>query len=589
VRRLCSFLRSIAALLLAFGSGVGAHSVAAQDSSKVKVQIEGIKAPLERNVRAVMRLARAEDEGLLPKAELRRLYQRSENDIRLALEPFGFYQPVVESSFADSGTVARAHYVIDPGPAVKVTKVTITLVGPGKNSAEFVKAVERFPVHEGDTLHHVSYEAGKLALLRLASDSGYLDARFDTSAVLVNREAGTAIVDLRFDTGSRFKFGPVRFEQKILDDAVLRRRIPFRSGQFWNQGRLLELQTALAEDPYWLRVEVMPQRREANDSLEVPIRVVLEPRRRRAFEFGLGYGTDTGPRGRFNANLRWVNRKGHTVTTEFVASTLQQSADVRYIIPAFGHPTGNLTVEAGYARLVPNTSTSDVLTGGLKLDRHRLDWRQAVSLIYQRESFTVGVDTGVSNLLIAGLTMERSHADDKLFAGRGFKATIDIQGSEKALFGTSSFLLARATGKVVYRFAPKFRVLARGEIGHIFSTEFRSLPPTLRFFAGGDQSVRGFGYLQLGPTDSLGHVIGGRALLVTSAEVDYQILNRWLVAAFTDYGNATDRFTLTGLEQSAGLGVRFLAPIGFLRLDVAFPVSRTGLAPRLHFSIGSDL
>src|SRR5262249_58592354 len=183
-------------------------------------------------------------------------------------------------------------------------------------------------------------------------------------------------------------------------------------------------------------------------------------------------------------------------------------------------------LEGGYGHWVRNRSTSALLVGGVPLDRHRLDWRQAISLVYQRESFTVGVDTGVSNLIIAGLTIQRSHADQKLFASRGFRATLDLQGSEKALYGTSSFLLARTSGKVVYRFAPKLRVLARGEVGHIFSTDFHSLPPTLRFFAGGDQSVRGFGYQQLGPTDSTGHVIGGRGLLVTSLEFDYQLFPR---------------------------------------------------------------
>src|SRR5262249_38571995 len=165
----------------------------------------------------------------------------------------------------------------------------------------------------------------------------------------------------------------------------------------------------------------------------------------------------------------------------------------------------------------------------------------------------------------------------------------DVQATPSGITGPVSLLQLHGTVKGVYQFLPKTRVLARLEVGRIFTNRFRALPPTIRFFAGGDQSVRGFGYLQLGPTDSLGNVIGGPALVVSSVEVDRRVLPRWFLAAFTDYGNATNTLSLSGLEQSVGVGIRFLAPIGLIRVDVAMPVSRSGAPIRLHFSIGPDL
>ncbi|MEO8452806.1 MAG: BamA/TamA family outer membrane protein, partial [Gemmatimonadota bacterium] len=210
--------------------------------------------------------------------------------------------------------------------------------------------------------------------------------------------------------------------------------------------------------------------------------------------------------------------------------------------------------------------------------------------------FTVGVDSAVANLLIAGASYERTRSDSKIFPLRGLRLRGNIQGSQKGVIGTASFFQAKAGAKLVYGFAPQFRVLARAEIGQTLTKNFHALPPTLRYFTGGGQSVRGFDYLTLGPVDSTGHVIGGPSLVVGSVEVDYHLLPRWLVAAFTDMGNATERLSLSGLQQSVGVGIRFLAPIGLIRVDAAFaiggpttPFRKAGNPFRLHFSIGPDL
>jgi translocation and assembly module TamA len=286
---------------------------------------------------------------------------------------------------------------------VKVRSLNITLAGPAKDDPAFLKAVAAFPLKQGDTLNHLRYQVGKLGILTVASDSGYLDAKYDTSAVVVDRDRGAADVKMRFETGERFKYGPVHFAETIIDQDVLARRVPFRRGQPWKQVRLLELQTLLAQDPFFSRVEVFPERDSAQ-GLEVPIRVEVQPRKRQAYEFGLGYGTDTGPRGRAAARLRWLNRRGHHANSEVVLSTLEQSIQGEYVIPAFAHPTGNLIFQVGYARLQPTTSTSRSLTGAIKLNRYRLGWQETLSLAYLREAFTVGVDSGNADLMIGGVS-----------------------------------------------------------------------------------------------------------------------------------------------------------------------------------------
>jgi translocation and assembly module TamA len=378
----------------------------------------------------------------------------------------------------------------------------------------------------------------------------------------------------------------VTFNQSILDTSLLNTRIPFKRGELFQLHQLLDLQTSLGEDPYFNRVEVNPRVEQANAALEVPIVVDLVPRPTQGYEAGLGYGTDNGPRGRASVDLRRLNRRGHYARAEVIGAFVEQSVSTEYNIPAFGHPKGVLSFVAGYAILNPTTSNSRSLRVGARLSRPRLGWRESFSLTYQRSTFEVGVDTGTSTLFIPGASWERTRSDSRIFPSSGLRLRLDLQGSREGFLARTSFFQAKASGKAIRSLGPRIRVLVRAEAGRTFTDAFRELPPTLRFFTGGDASVRGFGYLSLGPRITK-LTIGGPNLVVGSLETDFRVMPRWAVAVFTDAGNAFDE-TLD-LEQSIGAGIRWLSPVGLIRVDVAQPVTRTDATPRLHLSIGPDL
>lgn len=558
----------------------------------VRVEVTGVSGDVERNVRQVLAIARAARDGKLSLERLRQLHRQADGDIELALEPFGYYRPTVAKSLDVAGRPWVARYEIETGPAVLVRTLSLRVTGEGAETPAFRKAVADFPIHQGDTLHHLPYETGKLVLLTIANDSGYLDAKFDTAEVLVDRRASTADIVLHFDTGPRFVFGPVSFEQDVLDPKFLDTRVPFHQGEPYRGDKLLQLQTTLGEDAYFRQIEVMP-RRDLAQGREVPIEVRLLPRRPREYEFGGGYGTDTGPRGRVAVQWRRLNRRGHTAEAEITASPVEQSISTQYRIPAVGSPTGTLTFLAGYAFLNPAVSSSKTFLAGARLTRQRFGWLESLSLTYHHEAFGVGVDSGTSNLLIAGASWERTRSNDRLFPTRGLRLRLSLQGSRRGVLAASSFAQLEATAKLIRAIAPRTRVLVRADIGRTFSDDFRRLPPTLRFFGGGSESVRGYGYLSLGPQDSLGNVIGGPILEVGSLEIDHRILDRWAIAAFTDVGNALQDFSLSvhqgALEQGVGGGIRWLSPIGLIRIDGAFAVTRPGTPFHLHFSIGPDL
>jgi translocation and assembly module TamA len=125
-------------------------------------------------------------------------------------------------------------------------------------------------------------------------------------------------------------------------------------------------------------------------------------------------------------------------------------------------------------------------------------------------------------------------------------------------------------------------------VGAMAVSNFSDLPPELRFFAGGDRSVRGFDYQQIGDTNDTGGVIGGRYLAVASAEMEYYIPQGYGVAAFVDAGDAFN--DQPNSNVGAGLGLRWKSPVGLLRLDVARPVvTDLNTAWRVHLIIGPDL
>lgn len=559
----------------------------------VRVEVEGVDDDLRDNVRRHLSLVEARGDDDLDEGRIRRLHRRAEEEIGEALAPFGYYRPTVRSSLEredPASTSWTATYRVDPGPPLRVSELDVRVAGEGSGDAGFEALVRSFPLSEGDVLDQVAYEEGKEAFAEHAAESGYLDAAFDAAEIRIDRAAYTSEVELVFDTGPRFRFGPVTFHQDFLNPDLLRGYVTFERGEPFDLDELLKLQNALSDSPYFARVEVLPDR-EAAEGAEMPVRVDLTPSARQKWTTGVGYGTDTGPRGRVGLEVRRVNRRGHRARGDVLGSGIEKSLAATYEVPGAYPRTDVVTYSLGYRDLDTDTSDSETGLLGVGLTRSRGDWREGYSLTFQREDFTVGLDSGISDLLIPQTSWALTHADDRIFPSHGRNVDLLLRGAAEGLLSDSTFLQARAAAKYVRTLVPDVRLLGRATVGYIQTDDFRSLPPSIRFFAGGDQSVRGYAYQELGPTDEEGNVIGGEALVLASIEADwlfYERFGRWGLAAFFDTGNALDE--LSGdLESGAGAGLRWLSPIGLVRADAAWAVTEPGTPVRFHLSIGPDL
>jgi translocation and assembly module TamA len=283
-----------------------------------------------------------------------------------------------------------------------------------------------------------------------------------------------------------------------------------------------------------------------------------------------------------------LNRRGHRAEAEIQASQILQSFQTSYFIPGPYPRTDVLSFNVGYQREDTDTSLSETGLIGAQRTQSRGGWREALSLTYQREDFEVGLDSGISNLLVPGASWERVKADDRIFTTNGYRLRLGIQGAEGSLLSDSSFLQGNVQAKAIRTLGERNRIIGRAEFGYTQTDELRELPPRFRFFAGGDQSVRGFGYREVGPEDEEGNVIGGESLMVASLEYELRFLEKWGAAVFYDTGSASESFGGV-LSRGAGLGLRWRSPIGPIRADVAWALSEEGRPIRFHLNIGPDL
>ena len=542
---------------------------------------------VRQNVLSVLSIEDARKDKSLSPERIRRLHSKAPEEIRHALEPFGFYRPQIRAELDRRGDEFTAVYDVDPGPPLRVASLDIAILGAGTAEPALEKARASFPLREGDVLYQPAYEQGKTAIEDAAAETGYMDGRYEVSQIRVDLAAYSSAIVLRFDTGPQYRFGPVRFQQSVLDERFLTGYVTWKRGEPLRASQLLEFQNALADAPYYSRVEVVPRRDEAV-GLEVPIEVSLVPAPPQKYQFGAGYGTDTGPRGSIHAEYRRINRQGHRAEADIKASGIEKSLATKYLIPGPYPRTDVVTLSLGYADLTPATYHSKTALAGIDRSQTRRGWRESFGLVFQREDYTVGVDKGISNLLTPTGSWLRVIADDRIYTTHGYKVQFQVSAARRGIGSNATFAQARASGKWIRTVDASDRVIGRADVGYLATSDFRILPPRVRFFAGGDQSVRGYAYNRLGELDEQGHVIGGRILTVASAEFEHRFLPKWGGAVFFDAGNAMNSLS-SGIRKGAGAGVRWISPIGPVRLDGAYGFDRPARGFRVHVNIGPDL
>jgi translocation and assembly module TamA len=519
--------------------------------------------------------------------EIRRLHRRAEKDIRAALQPYGYYEPVIESSLEQRGEQWIARYRIDPGLPVLIRTVDIEISGAGAAAPELARVRESTRLRTGDRLQHPYYDDTREQLIQAALEAGYLDARYLKSELRVTPAAQRADAVLHLDTGPRFYFGPVTVEQDILKPEFVSRYVRISEGAPFDTGKLLDLQLALGDSGYFDRVELDVRRAETRDQ-HVPVIVHTSPGPHTRYTVGLGFGTDTGPRVSLGAFYPRINRRGHGLKSELRLSPVQQNAVVNYTIPIRNLVSDRLVFSGEWENAeVADTGTTRSYKLGVSQNVSLGALQRRLYINYLHDSFELGTENNTVNFLIPGVGFSKLKSDNVLFPRRGYSWNADLRGSP-GLISATRYVRTEASLRGVYPLGSKGRLIGRGQLGYTTVVDFDKLPASERFFAGGDQSVRGYAYQNLAPVDSSGEVVGGQYLAVGGVEADYLFIGNFGAAVFLDAGNADDSFPPQP-KLGAGVGFRWRSPVGMLRVDLAHPFDDPDNNFRLHISIGPDL
>ncbi len=546
--------------------------------------ISGANEELTANIQAHARLSGLACDA--PQSRVANLLPRIRQQVVRASRALGYYQLRHRVRGGRQDDCWQITIEVEPGPPVMVENVSIDI---DENASFFRSVIEQPPLQSGQQLNQANYERIKGQLNALAVEQGFFDARLVNSELQLDLVSNTANAQIKFSPGERYRFGAFRIQgHEILGAEFINRYIDVDSGEFFSSSALLQIRQSLTESLYFNNVTISPQHEQAVGQ-EIPLAVNLSMRARRAFTLGGGATTDIGPRVRADFENRYLNAVGHRFSVNSSVSPVQQQLDFGYEIPLANPRTQRLEFSLGV--LGEDVDAFDTRTDKLGskytfIDSH--GWRRDYMLSFQHDEYRLHDEQRESSdLLIPGISFTRTQADDTLYPNRGWRLFAELKGAHNALISTETFLQLNVVGKVIETIGPG-RVLLKMEAGTTLVDDILDLPVSLQYFTGGDQSVRGYKYQSLGPINDQGEVVGGKHLLSTGIEYDFGILPNWKMAVFADAGNSFNDFSDFQFKKSAGVGIRWMSPIGPIRLDVARALDDDNKF-RLHLTMGPDL
>ena len=558
--------------------------------ASLTVAIEGIEGDVLKNVTAALALPGGlVEEGVVDPRLLKRLGEQAERKVRTALEPFGYYHAVIAVKSEEKVPGEFLLQVsVTPGEPARLAKVAVALHGPGAAEEPLTEMAALFPLAKGDVLLQHAYEEAKEKLLSKAQELGYLDAAFSVHEILVADDALSAQIRLELETGNRYYFGSAKIEGAPgYPDAFLRRYLAFNPGDLFSYERIGATQLNFINSERFREVNILPQKGEAADS-RIPVVVSLKPGASRSLRQGIGYGTDTG--GRFSLRYRDLNilKLGHELQANLYVSEFLQGLSTGYIIPDKVDINSYNAVQVNLQR--EDVSTYKTEFAVLELDKTRSLTKKILAtgyLKFQQENYAIGLQDSNARLILPGLRLSGNFYDSVSHPEKGFHYALEARGTEQWLGSSMGLLQIISEGGFILPLPWRLFFQTRGKLGiSLLRDPLSDLPPSLRFFAGGDQSVRGYAYQSLGPTDASGQVVGGKNLLFGSLETEKRIGENWGASVFYDIGNAFDSFSNLQMAQGAGVGVHYYTPVGALNFSVARQLNVDDPGMRIHFTVG---
>ncbi|WP_082132310.1 autotransporter assembly complex family protein [Luteimonas sp. FCS-9] len=596
----------LAAAVLVFSSA------AAQAARVDRVEISGLDEEMTENVRVSLALHDAIGKEVSGR-RLGYLIREAENQTRKALEPFGYYSPSIDVQRDREDGAVAVRIVVDPGQPVRVRNRDIAIIGAGGQDRYLARDLANFVPGEGGVFHHPDYDGSRNRLSRRLAERGYFDAEFASRRVEITRADHAADIDLVWTSGERYNMGPTTFSQspeRVVNDELLERLVYWDEGSYYHQGRLDRLRTSLTRLDYFSTIDIEPMVEDANAEREVPIQVSLTPAKRSIYTSGLSYGTDSGAGIRLGVERRYVNMRGHKALAQIDYAQRRKTLTVQYRVPAFAWLDGWYTASLQAAdEQTDYVDTRRVELVGSRSGQYneRLNLVASMHLLRERWAYAPEedpdnpVDPGdefagalyrYATFAYPSLRAEYIDVDDRLFPTAGIGGSMTLRGGVEGAASDATFAQLHARASWFRGIGDSSRLIVRGELGHTFTDALVAMPPSLRFYAGGDRSIRGYDWREVGPRipardGRKAYALGAKNVVTASVEFERYFTQTIGAAVFVDSGDAFDG-TSPDWRTGVGIGARYKSPVGPLKLDIARGLDDPDSSFTIGLSIGAE-
>ena len=471
-------------------------------------------------------------------------------------------------------TLLVAH--IKLGEPVRITNATLTIEGEKNTRRSHFRRLQRRLPKPGTQLNHGEYTDFKAAVERTAMRYGHFDGTFIQSELLVDAEKNEGQWLLVYDPKERYKFGDVDFTGSQIRESILQNLVPFETGEPYLSDDVAELNRRLSATGWFNSIVVTPDitaGRKSNDK-QLPVHARGSPKVKNSVETGLGYSTDVGPRGRLIWKKPWLNDSGHSLEAAGDISKLEQMLDLTYKLPLEENALEQFWMfGGGYKHEDLNDTKADSLTFAAtrRWDLYE-GWQKGIALKFRLDDFTQGSLDNKTMMVYPEFSLSRTRSRGGLMPKWGDSQRYTI-GYANQMWGSDiDALMLEAQYTLIRTFARKHRFVLRSHLGWIETGDFNDVPPDLRYFAGGDRSIRGYDYESISPKDENGDLTGASKMITGSIEYQLRVKGKWWGAVFFDIGRADTNFEFSNLKKGAGIGVRWESPLGPIKLDIAKPV-----------------
>ncbi|ELA7322115.1 outer membrane protein assembly factor [Vibrio parahaemolyticus] len=561
---------------------VGLLVVSQSAYADVSLKLKGIDGALEDNVKAYLSSIPEKDY-----ATSLRFQARLDQSITEALNALGYYHAKISYSISEGNDELIVN--IHKGLPVKIKVMDVVISGEAKEDEEFANLIAKSPLKVGRILNQGEYDSLKSGIRNLALQRGYFNGDFKLNKLEVIPELNEANVRLHYDSGIRYHFGPVEITGSQIWENRVESMRPFEIGEPYLVSDVGEYNQNLSNTDWFSSVFVEPDLSKLEDGRELPIKVSLAPAAKNQIETGIGYSTDTGVRGTLKWKKPWVSARGHSFNTALSLSKPEQTITAGYKIPLDDVLREYYQLQFGLKHL--DNRDTESLESNLAVERHWLTdggWHKTVYVRHLYENFSQGLQDDGVQFVLPGATFSRTRVRGGSMPMWGDKQSVTVEYGDPALLSETRVLRLLGRSSWIRGIGENHRGLFRLEGGANITEEFEKLSPSLRFFAGGDNNIRGYGYESISPVDESGALTGAKYILSSTLEYQYRVYGNWWAATFYDIGDAFN--DTPEWKSGAGVGIRWASPVGPVSFDFAWGLDeKPNNEFRIHFSLGPEL